>query len=165
MSRVTPHRQRRRQAGELTIRAEGDRPDVQLVAGRTAVLRLAALARALVDRPCCAKGDRTEGGRDGTDHEGCALDGVPGGRQACELAADLARLVPPEAAALASGGDLARRYLRAVGDAAGAVYLCRRVEHACGQCWFSPQGPAADVCGRVLAVSHRLQARPASVLR
>lgn len=165
MGRARPHRQRQRLAGGLTIPAGGDRPDAQLVAARAAVQRLAALARALVDLPCCSEGNPTAVGRDVPDHEGCRLDDVPGGRQACEIVADLARLLPPEAAPRASGDDLAGRYLRAVGDAAGVVYLCRRVEHACGHCWFSPEGPAADVCGRVLAVSHRLQARPASVLR
>ncbi|HWB72018.1 MAG TPA: hypothetical protein VG452_07355 [Egibacteraceae bacterium] len=153
MSRETSERHWRRRAGGLTIQPEGDWPHDQLLAARILVDRLAALARALVDQPCCA-----------ADGEGCQLDDVPGGRQACELLADLARLVPPDAAVHASrtGRELARRYLQAIRDASGAVYFCRRVEHACGRCWFSPEGPGADVCAAVLAVSHRLQTPAAS---
>lgn len=84
----------------------------------------------------------------------CALDGVPGGRAACELA----RAFAPHSDTAGEGGTA--RYLAALGHAPAAVYYCRKVAHPTGACWFAPPLgvlPAADdLCARVLATAHAL---------
>ena len=85
----------------------------------------------------------------------CALDAVPGGRAACELA----RAFVPRPAPTHPGGATSR-YLTALAHAAASVYYCRRVAHPAGTCWFgAPLGlePGADGCGRVLAAAHALR--------
>lgn len=88
-----------------------------------------------------------------------ALRGFPGAAAAADLAGELARVLPSppgqpdlEAAPVAA-------YLHALGDAARAVYYCRRVQHPAGGCWFSVQGPQHDVCGRILVTAHILGER------
>ena len=87
----------------------------------------------------------------------CALAAFDGGSAACRLAhvmaptADtcLTKLTPSRAAT---------RYLQALQAAATAVFHCRRLGHPAGECWFSgrfDQG-AAEGCGDVLAVAHRV---------
>lgn len=78
----------------------------------------------------------------------CALEGVPNGRELCDLALTLTKddTIPrrvPKAT---------ERYLQALREAGPAVYYCRRFAHPAGTCWFVPQGD----CGRVLAAAHRL---------
>lgn len=72
----------------------------------------------------------------------------------CALAADLAPLAPGRPGP-ASTGDARARFAAAVAASAGQVQLCRRVAHPVGACWFSTDGAAADVCGRLLAATHR----------
>jgi hypothetical protein len=139
-----------RAAGALTIasaRTAGD----PLAEGAAAAADLGRTAAALVELH-----------GDGCDHDPCRLAGRPGGAQACDLAADLAAGVPrsplPAAGHRRGVTDPATRYLRALRESAGAVYYCRRVEHPTGRCWFSAQGPESGLCGKVLAVSHRLAA-------
>lgn len=148
-----------RQAGRLTAEPAASWPTDQLLGGEVLATRLVALARALpvpatvaaarpgARRPVAADTPCACGGHD------CPLVGVEGGPAACRLATDLAALAPATNLQV-SGGDLPARYLAALREAAGAVYFCRRVQHAGGACWFSARGPADDLCGRVLAVAH-----------
>jgi len=133
----------------LTVPPPGDAgPDV-LISSSGAVARLAvtatAVARAAHDPELAA-----------------ALSEVPGGASAQDLAADLARSLPLGAARnrpviTVRGEALAQAYLAAIRSASGAVYHCKRVQHAAGSCWFSVRGPDEDQCGHVLAVAHRLR--------
>lgn len=50
-----------------------------------------------------------------------------------------------------------RRFCDALRDASAVVYCCRRVLHQSGRCFFDPSGPSSGLCGRVLAVSHKVE--------
>lgn len=132
-----------RRAGALTVEPDGDWPADQLMAAERLVTRLVQRARLLVAVNDCV----------GEGHSACLLRAVPGGHAACTLAPALARVAYPSTH-LPVMRDPAQAYLRALRDAAGAVYFCRRVEHASGRCFFSFDGPAVATCGRVLAASH-----------
>lgn len=132
----------------LTVRPDGDWPTDQLVAAQVRVARLAVLARAV----SAHTGD--------TDVRS-AFEELPGGRRARTLAGDLAAELPlavdpVRSRVVLSGADLVATYADVLRHAAGAVYYCRRVQHAVGSCWFSVHGADHDVCGQVLAVSHCL---------
>jgi len=132
----------------LTVRPDGDWPTDQLVAAQVRVARLAVLARAVDADPDDAE-------------VRIAFESIRGGRRARalahQLAAELPLAVDPGRSRVGlSGADLAATYADVVRHAAGAVYYCRRVQHATGACWFSVHGADHDVCGQVLAVSHCL---------
>lgn len=135
MSRVATDTDWLRRMGALTVEPDGEWPHDQIVAARLLVVRLVCSARPL------AASAR-------------ALASCP--PRAAALAAELSVADVPDLPGdpTLSPSDLAADYLRALCSAAGAVYFCRRVEHASGRCWFSVQGPAADLCGRVLAAGH-----------
>ena len=135
--------------GGLTIRqiaGPGDPVDEPGQARRD-VARLRAAADAYVASRQC-------------DHAAgiCALGTIPGGQAACDLATEVAQSgVVPRA-----GGPrpAATRWLEALRDSCRAVWLCRRIAHPAGQCWFEPSGNdpehATALCGRILGVTHRL---------
>lgn len=90
----------------------------------------------------------------------CILRDLPGGPEACELAIELAGgALGEELDMPADPRAHSQIYLAALRTAAPAVSHCRRVEHSSGHCWFSGQGTTADLCGRVLTVSHLLAPR------
>jgi hypothetical protein len=70
----------------------------------------------------------------------------------CRLAARLADLSGTAPARPATTPGL---FLEALRATVSAVYLCRRVGHTSGTCWFDAQGQP-DLCGQVLAVAHLL---------
>lgn len=136
-----------RSIGALTVERDGDasscevsgHPADPILAARLCVSRLVAAASAVAATPqalaCCPPA-------------------------AAALVAELtAGATPASRGHGAPRPDrLVRAYLDALRDAAMAVYFCRRVEHASNHCWFSPAGPAADLCGRVLDAGHRCAA-------
>lgn len=132
----------------LTVAPPGDGSSDALISSNGAVARLAVTAWAVADAA--------------EDQElAAAFAAVPGGAAAQVLAADLARSLPLGAARnrprIALHGDaLAKAYMAAIRSASGAVYHCKRVQHAAGSCWFSVRGPQEDRCGQVLAVAHHL---------
>lgn len=136
----------------LTVRPDGDWPTDQLVAAQVRVARLAVLVRALapvIEDPTVARALAT------------ARGGRRAGRLVPLLAAELPLAADPARSRIApSGADLVEAYTDALRHAAGAVYYCRRVQHATGACWFSVHGAEYGVCGPVLAVAHCL-AEPA----
>ncbi len=69
----------------------------------------------------------------------------------CDLARDLARVLPAAGTAASASID---SYRAALARAGGAVFVCRRTLHPAGTCLFSL--PGGDLCGRVLAATHRL---------
>jgi hypothetical protein len=152
MARVMTETEWLRSATELTVSADGLPSDAdQIGAAETAVAWLTALAQAL---PHCADSVHHPAG--GT-HTACAFADLPAGARACRLATDLARLPGHDrVAVLEPGQDTAARFLDAVRAAAPAVYLCRRVRHITGHCWFRETGAPDDICGRILALAHRL---------
>lgn len=136
MTRVAADTDWLRRIGGLTVAPEGDWPDDQVLAAKLQVARLVNAARG-VTRSTAA-------------------------RQACSphvaaLAVELADADVPELPTLGAPRvpELVARYEQALTDVVGAVYFCRRTEHASGRCWFSPAGPSADICGRVLGAGHR----------
>lgn len=138
MSRVAVDTDWLRRIEALTVEPEGAWPQDQIVAARMRVVRLVSAARPLVSSP------------------GASAACPPA---ATSLARELVFADVPEMPRVdASDAELAETYMHALCDAAGAVYFCRRVEHASGGCWFSVEGPQADVCGRVLAISHSCSA-------
>jgi hypothetical protein len=148
---LAPEHEWLRNAAALTIGPAVNSPIDPLTEGAATAADLASLATALHG----ARHDSQDGCACGSDP--CHLSGGRGGADACDLAAALAASAPEGAPAPAGGSaDLADRYLRALRDAAPAVYYCRRVLHPSGRCWFSTGGPDADLCGRVLSLSHRL---------
>jgi hypothetical protein len=102
--------------------------------------RLAAAARAYVDAGACGPT--------------CRLARRLGSHDACELARRLAGQAPPQAY---ETPDPVLSYVRALRDAAHGIYYCRRVAHASGQCWFSPDGPADGLCRKALTIGHSLR--------
>lgn len=135
MSRLAADTDWLRRIGGLTVEPDGQWPHDQIVAARLLVVRLVSAARAAAASPR-------------------AVAACP--PTAAALVGQLSAVDVPELPRdpTLSPSDLTSDYLRALCSAAGAVYFCRRVEHASGRCWFSVQGPAADVCGRVLAAGH-----------
>lgn len=122
----------------LTVEPDGEWPQDQMVAARMRVVRLVKAARPVASSPAVAAA--------------CPP-------AAASLARELSFADVPQGPHIdASDAELAQTYLQALCDAAGAVYFCRRVEHASGGCWFSVEGPQADVCGRVLATGHSCSA-------
>lgn len=139
----------------LTVGAGGDGDTLRRVGGDHGE-EMAGVQR-LVDRLGAAALDFTESETCRHDTEDvCALDRFGAAREACALAGILAELAPSRAVLRRPRQDPVTAYVRALRDAAGAVYYCRRLAHASEKCWFSPTGPAADRCGSVLAVAHRL---------
>jgi hypothetical protein len=126
----------------LTVEFEGDRRHTRFEDARARITRLAVQARALAD---AVPAD---------------FPGHPDAQEAAALARMLATTAPgpaaQEPAPAADRAAMARAYLEALREAADAVYYCRKVQHPAGSCWFSVAGPEADVCGRVLALTHRL---------
>lgn len=136
MSRVAADTDWLRRIGGLTVEPEGQWPQDQIDAAQLLVARLVRAARPVAASRSAA----------------ATLPPVAAG-----LAAELAAADVPDGPrpAILDASDLAATYLHALCSAAGAVYFCRRVEHASGRCWFSPEGPRTDLCGRVLAAGHR----------
>ncbi|MEX2620618.1 MAG: hypothetical protein WD250_10395 [Egibacteraceae bacterium] len=139
MSRVAVDTDWLRRMGALTVEPDGAWPPDQILAARLLVIRLVNSARTVAASTGAA--------------DACPSD-------AATLVAELSMADVPDSGETARGepADLAAAYLHALCDAAGAVYFCRRVEHASGRCWFSTEGPVADLCGRVLAAGHRCSA-------
>lgn len=134
MSRVAVDTDWLRRIAALTVEPQGAWPQDQIVAARTRVVRLVTAARPVASSP------------------GASAACPP---EAASLARELVDADVPEVPRVeASDAELAQDYLHALREAAGAVYFCRRVEHASGGCWFSVDGPQADVCGHVLAIGH-----------
>lgn len=125
-----------RRIGALTVERDGESSRDELVAARLLVVRLVCAARSVASSPAAA----------------AACPPV-----ARNLATELSYADVPDVPRIGrvDAGQLAGAFLDALCEAAGAVYFCRRVEHASGRCWFSTQGPDADVCGRVLSAGHR----------
>lgn len=96
---------------------------------------------------------------------GCTLERHTAGPAAVRLAPALAaahgRRNGDGASARENGPGATRhahdRYVQSLRDAAAVVYCCRRVLHTSGQCFFDTGGTGSGLCGRVLAVSHRLE--------
>ena len=141
-----------RRCGALTAVRDDDLVDGNLEASAAAAAHLIAVARAVALR-------------DDQSELGAVLGPAPQRRRARQLAEDLAREGPSGPAAKAPRDDLATAYLDALEQAAHAVYHCRRVRHASGECWFAADGPGRDLCGQVLLVAHALrpQASPGPV--
>lgn len=139
MSRVAVDTDWLRRMGGLTVEPDGAWPHDQILAARLLVVRLVNSARTVA----ASTG---------------AADACP--PTAATLVGELCMADVPDGGETGRSepADLAAAYLHALCDAAGAVYFCRRVEHASGRCWFSTEGPAADLCGRVLAAGHRCSA-------
>lgn len=140
MARVLPQEDWVRRLGALTVQPDSaaDAPlgtTDRIVAAQTLVARLATAARGFIAAGACVH----------------AADD-----QACDLAVELAAL-PVGTTPEPGRGDAEITYLRALRDAAGAVYYCRRVQHPGGRCWFDAEGEDHDdLCGQVLALTHRL---------
>ena len=133
-----------RRCGTLTAVRADERNGHESASPEALAARLVALARLVAASP------------PSTDH-GCALGPTPEARRACELAAELAAQAPLGPQADVPPEGLASAYLAALQDAAQAVYLCRRLEHASGHCWFDASGPQRDLCGHVLVAAHALR--------
>jgi hypothetical protein len=134
-----------RAAGALTIDPRWATRGDPVAEGKAAAATLTRLAAELREAWPAADGGACACGRGP-----CRLTKHTGGTLACELATQLAASAP--AAARRPRPDLAdpvARYLQAVREVATAVYYCRRVQHPSGRCWFSIQGPRAELCGRV----------------
>ncbi|HVM00376.1 MAG TPA: hypothetical protein VM324_13875 [Egibacteraceae bacterium] len=125
-----------RRIAALTVEPDGERPEDPVVAARLLVVRLVCTARLVASSPTAA----------------AACPPVAAGLATELSAADVPHL---PRIGRTDARTLAADYLEALCGAAGAVYFCRRIEHASGRCWFSVQGPGADLCGRVLAAGHR----------
>lgn len=144
MSRVAVDTDWLRRMGALTVEPDGAWPHDQILAAHLLVIRLVNSARTVA---------ASTGAADACPSAAATL--------VAELSmAELSMADVPDSGETAhrEPADLAAAYLHALCDAAGAVYFCRRVEHASGRCWFSTEGPAADLCGRVLAAGHRCSA-------
>ena len=125
-----------------------------LVAARVTVAHLARWARRYVvshgaGDGCCCSGPL------------CALETLPGGRDACRLARELAWLPVAEAGEHhRTGGkpdEVALHYVSALRGASGAVFYCQRVQHLMGECWFTtPELPGEGLCARTLAIADRM---------
>jgi hypothetical protein len=76
----------------------------------------------------------------------CSLDAGP-----CDLVRDLAGVLPSAGTEAHPNVSIYRGTLARAG---GAVFVCRRTLHPVGGCLFAT--PTADLCGRVLAATHRL---------
>ena len=139
MSRVAVDTDWLRRMGGLMVEPDGAWPHDQMLAARLLVVRLVHSARTVA-----------------TSAEATAA--CP--PAAATLVGELSVADVPASGETVHGeaADLAGAYLAALCDAAGAVYFCRRVEHASGRCWFSSEGSQADLCGRVLAAGHRCAA-------
>lgn len=139
MSRVAVDTDWLRRMGGLMVEPDGAWPHDQILAARLLVIRLVHSARTVAASA------------------GATAACPPA---AATLVGALSVADVPDSGETVRGGgeDLAAAYLDALCDAAGAVYFCRRVEHASGRCWFSTQGPEADLCGRVLVAGHRCAA-------
>jgi hypothetical protein len=143
---VEPRSEWVRQMSALVVTSPGIREEVP--AAQLLVSRLRNLAGAVVQS--CVESACAEGCV-------CELVDVPGGREACALAWHLTSVEMRAARRTVSDrGAVVAAYLQAVVDAAGAVRLCRRVEHPSGHCWFDADDEPIHVCGEVLAVAHRL---------
>lgn len=125
-----------------------------LVAARVTVAHLARWARRYVvshgagERCCCAGAL-------------CSLEMVPGGRDACRLARELAWLplaeTPASARAAGNPDEVALLYVSALRGASSAVHYCQRIQHQMGECWFTtPELPGESLCARTLAVAERI---------
>ena len=140
-------RSERASVGVATAASDPQAAEVA-VAARSAA-RLAALARTVVHSGlvphACDNGHACPLG-------GCAQTG------ACAVAR---RLAASGHAGTQPGGVHAddpwlacRRFVDALARAGAAVYVCRRVLHARGECLFADGGD--DLCGWVLAAAHQL---------
>ena len=69
----------------------------------------------------------------------------------CDLVRDLSHVLPRAGTASSPSID---GYRGALARAGGAVFVCRRSLHPAGSCLFT--GTGVDLCGRVLAATHRL---------
>lgn len=69
----------------------------------------------------------------------------------CDLVRDLAGVLPT---ACRTGRGTVEGYRSALARAGGAVFVCRRTFHPASACLFG--APEVDLCGRVLAATHRL---------
>ena len=145
-----------RRAGRLTAEPASAWPTDQLLGAEVLATRLVALARALPVPATAVARARAHPSEErcGCAGPDCPLAGVSGGAEACRLALDLAERAPACSLQIPPAPDIPQRYLDALREAAGAVYFCRRVQHAGGRCWFSTAGPDDDLCGRVLAAAH-----------
>lgn len=139
MSRLAADTDWLRRIGALTVEPDGVWPNDQIVAARHLVSRLVSAARPVAQ-----------------SSDAAALCPTAAAALVGELAS--ADVYTPPTAVPSDATVLAAAYLQALCAAAGAVYFCRRVEHASGRCWFSVLGPDADLCGRVLAAGHHCAA-------
>lgn len=151
MARVVTDTEWLRSVGGLTVSGHGfPASEDHLALARAVVSSLVSLAKAL---PGCRHERHHHGAG---PHMDCPFADLPAGPRACSLAADLARLGEAGPGPAAAGPETAARFLTTVRDAAPVVYLCRRVQHVGGVCWFQDGGVDHDLCGRLLALSHRL---------
>jgi hypothetical protein len=147
MSRACTQSEWERQAGSLIVEPDPLSSSYalavegldHLIVSQRLVRRLAIAARAFINDQTC--------------DQSCELARRLGTHEACELAHNLAELAPPIVTAIP---DPVLAYTQALREAAHAVYYCRRVAHASGQCWFSPPESYVQLCGSVLAFAHRL---------
>lgn len=136
------------EVGGLTIRGYAGDPRDEIGEALADVARLRAAAAGYVASAHCAHAQGT-----------CGLDSAAGGREACDLAAEIAAEQPPATGGIAPA-VAAARWLDALRDSCRAVWLCRRIAHPAGQCWFAPpdhtEQRGLDLCGHILGVTHRL---------
>lgn len=136
MTRLATDTQWLRHAGGLTVQPDNGWPTDQILGAKLRVIGLVCAARGVAASPAAGRA--------------CAP-------AAAALAEELCQVDVPDypAVGVHTAAQIVERYEQALWDAAGAVYYCRRTEHASGRCLFSAAGPAADVCGRVLVAGHR----------
>lgn len=115
---------------------------------RDQVTQLAAAARRLVD----AGG---HGGHAGVCTGGPCPIARGSDRRTCDLAHQLAALVPAVPTTRTHLGPAWDGFVAALAAAAEAVGACRRTAHPHGECWFTTE-PAGDGCATVLQSAHLL---------
>lgn len=143
-----------RRSGALTVAPPRGWPSDEVATATGTAHRLVDLARRLVAAGAVS---------DDCSGPSCAFGCLDeGGDRPCELTWDLACTPIPSSAAPDQDviTALVDGYLRALCEAGSAVFVCRRTLHTSGDCLFQGGGTGIDLCGRVLAMSHRLSGRP-----
>lgn len=142
-----------RRSAALTVAPHQGWPSDEVAAATATAHRLVDLARRLVAAGAVS---------DDCDGPTCAFGCLAEGDRPCELTWDLACTPIPSSAAPADDvvAALVDGYLDALCEAGSAVFVCRRTLHTSGDCLFHGGGTGVDLCGRVLAMSHRLSGSP-----
>ncbi len=149
MARATASNDWVRRSAALTVAPPLGWPSDEVAAATATAHRLVDLARRLVAAGAVSNA---------CDGPSCAFGCLAEGDRPCELTWDLACAAIPSSAGPPDEpvSALVDGYLHALCQAGSAVFVCRRTLHASGECLFSGGGTGDDLCGRVLAMSHRL---------